>query len=86
MGPGQVILIIFAVLILAWFLFGKPGFSLTVRFGGSENMIDEAQWLEIPRGFNEPNGGVSYKPLDALYQIEQTQHVDQVRLDPTVVI
>ncbi len=86
MEVSTVVFIVFVIMVLVWFFAGQPGFSFTARFGKSENMIDEAEWLEVPRGFNEPNGGVGYKPLNALWEIEQTAHVDQVRLDPTVVI
>lgn len=86
MEVSTAVLVLFVVIILLWVVMGRPGFSFTARFGGHENMIDEAEWLEVPRGFNEPNGGVEYKPLRALWEIEQTAHVDQVRLDPTVVI
>jgi hypothetical protein len=81
------ILVIFLVVIIIWFVAGATSVNFNLHFGkSSENMIDEAQWLEVPRGFNEPNGGIAYKPLKALWQIENAAHVDQVRLDPTTSI
>lgn len=85
METSTAVLIIFVLLVLVWMAMGSPSFSVTARFG-TENMVNEAQWLEVPRGFNVPNGGVGYKPIKTLWDIEQTAHVDQVRLDPTIVI
>ncbi len=78
---GKAALIIVLVLVLLWFIMGQPRIGFNASLGKAEHMIDEDAWLEVPRGFNAPNDGVAYTPLNTLYQIEQTGHVDQVRLD-----
>lgn len=74
-------LIVILVLVLIWLYMGQPRIGFNASLGKAEHMIDEDAWLEIPRGFNVPNDGVAYSALDTLYQVEQTGHVDQVRLD-----
>lgn len=78
---GKIVLIIILVLVLIWFASGQPRIGINASLGRAEHMINEDAWLEIPRGFNAPVNGVKYSALNTLYQVEQTGHVDQVRLD-----
>jgi hypothetical protein len=93
MGPGERIqspgtwswwtmgVIILLLLVIVWWWCGMPKFGMSMP--GSELMINEAAWEEVPRGLNMPYDGASYSPIpDVLWNIEETGSVRQVILDP----